>query len=79
MRARPQGAEAQCPLCDRIFGSDSTYERHKPYAMPKTDTCKDPASLEMEIRLRRGGLAVWVRPMPTDIANLSREGTGGRL
>jgi hypothetical protein len=73
---RPRGAEAQCPLCGRIFGSDSTCERHKPYAKPKTDMCKAPASLGMEIRLRRGGVAIWVRPMPTDVANLSRDGSG---
>lgn len=61
----PKGAEAQCPLCDRIFGSDSGCERHKPYAKPRTDECKDPAELGMEVRLR-GDREVWVRPMPED-------------
>lgn len=73
---RPSGSEAQCPICDRIFGSDSTCEKHKPYAKPKTETCKDPADLGMEIRWRRNGVAVWVRPMPSDAANLRRAGNG---
>lgn len=65
------GSEAQCPLCDRIFGGDSSCERHKPYSKPKTPGCKDPASMGMEMRLR-GDREVWVVPMPPEkAANLS--------
>jgi hypothetical protein len=78
MTNTPRGAEAQCPLCDRLFGSDSACEKHKPYARPVTAGCKDPTSLGMEIRLRRGGVAIFVRPMPLDVANLSRDGNGTR-
>lgn len=66
-RQRPRGTEAQCPLCDRIFGGDSSCERHKPYAKPKTAECKDPATLGMEIRAR-DGREVWVVPMPAELA-----------
>ena len=59
----PHGSEAQCPICYRIFGADSTAERHKPYARPETDACKDPAVIGLERRERRG-LAVWVRQYP---------------
>jgi hypothetical protein len=71
------GREAQCPICGLIFGSDSTCEKHKSYSKPKTDTCKDPASLGMEIRLRRGEVEVWVIPMPSEALNLRGAGNGG--
>ena len=63
----PRGKEAQCPICWRIFGSDSTCEKHKPYARPVTEPCKDPRSIGMEPRERRE-VAVWVRPMPAGVS-----------
>lgn len=57
----PRGREAQCILCWRIFGSDSTCELHKPYRKPVADICKEPASIGLETRDRRG-LTVWVQP-----------------
>lgn len=65
----PKGAEAQCPPprgCGRIFTSDSACESHKVYG-PKGNLaqCKDPASLGMEPRERRG-LPVWTRPTPKE-------------
>lgn len=76
MRVRLYGKESECPICYRIFGSDSACEKHKPYAKPRTGTCKDPAGIGMEIRLRRGTVAVWVRPMPGSVLNLRSEGNG---
>lgn len=72
----PKGAEAQCPICWRIFGSDSTCERHKPYKRPVTQECKDPESIGLESRPRRG-LAVWVLPMSPDALELRRSRNGG--
>lgn len=61
----PKGAEAQCPPprgCGRIFTSDSACESHKTYsANGSLGKCKDPASLGMEPRERRG-VPVWTRP-----------------
>ena len=59
------GRTAQCPLCWRMFSSDSAAETHKPYARPKTADCKDPASMGMEPRERSSmpGLRVWTPPM----------------
>jgi hypothetical protein len=54
----PKGREAQCPLCWRIFSSDSSCEAHKPYRRPLTDTCKPPAHQGAQPFERRG-LAVW--------------------
>lgn len=67
--ALPKGAEAQCPPprgCGRIFTSDSACEDHKTYG-PKGNlaACKDPASLGMEPRERRG-VPVWTRPSPKE-------------
>lgn len=59
---KPQGSEAQCPLCWRIFTSDSAAEAHKVY--PKEDQlilCKDPATIGMVPRSRRN-LPIWTRP-----------------
>jgi hypothetical protein len=67
--ALPKGAEAQCPPprgCGRIFTSDSAAEAHKVYgANGSLATCKDPASLGMEPRERRG-VPVWTRPTPKE-------------
>ncbi len=54
-----KGRMSQCPLCDLIFASDNACERHKPYATPKTETCKDPSSIGMILRDRG-----WVVPVP---------------
>lgn len=67
--ALPKGAEAQCPPprgCGRIFTSDSAAEDHKVYgANGSLGSCKDPASLGMEPRERRG-VPVWTRPSPKE-------------
>ena len=60
----PHGTEAQCPLCWRLFGADSTCKKHKPYARPATTTCKDPATCSSLERRERRGLTVWVRHAP---------------
>lgn len=66
----PKGAEAQCPRpngCGRIFTSDSACEAHKVYgAKGNLASCKDPASLGMEPRERRG-LPIWTRPTPVEV------------
>lgn len=67
----PRGSEAQCPICWRIFGSDSTCERHKPYRRPVSAACKDPADIGLQSRERRG-LAVWVLPMSENVLKLRR-------
>ena len=56
----PQGNEAQCPLCWRIFTSDSSCECHKIYEKDYI-ACKDPATIGMVPRERRG-IPVWTRP-----------------
>lgn len=66
----PKGAEAQCPSprgCGRIFTSDSACEDHKVYG-PNGNlaNCKDPATLGMQPRERRG-LPVWTRPAPKEV------------
>lgn len=64
---RPKGfREAQCPLCWRLFGSDSTCEEHKPYRRPVSTSCKEPSTVGLEARERRG-LAMWVHPMPKSV------------
>ncbi len=68
--ALPKGAEAQCPPpngCGRIFTSDSACEDHKTYKPGGGIICKDPATLGMEPRERRG-VPVWTRPSPKDVA-----------
>lgn len=65
----PKGAEAQCPPprgCGRIFTSDSACEDHKVYG-PNGNlaNCKDPATLGMQPRERRG-IPVWTRPSPKE-------------
>ena len=72
-RLLPTGREAQCPLCDRIFGSDSSCERHKPYRLPVSAECKDPRDVGMEPRLRQG-VEVWVVPMPAAVPMRAVEG-----
>jgi hypothetical protein len=57
----PKGAEAQCPICWRIFTSDSTCELHKPYRKPIAETCKEPSSIGLVMKIRRD-LAVWSSP-----------------
>lgn len=74
---RPQGAESQCVLCWRLFGSDSTCEAHKPYRRPVTAECKEPSTVGLEWRERRG-LAVWVRPMPSHVSEMRRERNGAQ-
>lgn len=70
----PKGREAQCPICWRVFGSDSSCETHKPYRRPVSVACKDPASLGM-VALERRGVAIWVIPMPETARNrLNRSG-----
>ena len=59
----PKGIEAQCPICWRLFGSDSACEMHKPYRGTPTTKCKEPNEVGLESRDRRG-LAVWVRQAP---------------
>jgi len=54
----PKGAEFQCTICWRIFTSDSTCELHKPYRKPISDTCKEPSSIGLVMKERRG-LRVW--------------------
>jgi hypothetical protein len=54
----PKGAETQCPICWRMFNSDYTCERHKPWSLPTTETCKSPASLRFQ-PFERYGRAVW--------------------
>jgi hypothetical protein len=61
----PHGAEAQCPICWRIFTRDGVCEKHKPYASPKTPECKDPATLGF-VRRDRRGVAVWSGPPAPD-------------
>lgn len=56
-----KGRQAQCPICSLIFTSDAMCEKHKPYANPKTDNCKDPASISMVLRDRG-----WTVPVPDD-------------
>ena len=57
----PKGAEAQCPLCWRIFTSDSTCELHKPYRKPIANQCKDPENIGLVSKERRN-LRVWSSP-----------------
>ena len=57
-----KGRMAQCPICDRVFTSDAMCEKHKPYATPKTDECKDPATISM-VQRERG----WTVPVPDDV------------
>jgi hypothetical protein len=57
----PKGAEAQCPICWRIFSSDSTCELHKPYRKPIADVCKEPSIIGLVMKERRG-LAIWSSP-----------------
>lgn len=66
----PKGNEAQCPKfygwgCGRIFTSDSAVEDHKVYLPQKGFTCKDPVTLGMEPRERRG-IPIWTRPSPKE-------------
>lgn len=56
---KPQGAEAQCVRCNRVFTSDSSCESHKDYLTE--GVCMDPASLGMVAKDRRG-IPVWTRP-----------------
>ena len=56
----PVGREAQCPLCLRMFTSDTVCEQHKPYTRPETMHCKTPTSLGM-IAIERRGLPIWTR------------------
>lgn len=72
----PRGRQAQCPVCWRMFGSDSTAERHKSYRRPVTPSCKEPSSVGLEAR-DRGGVAVWVHPMPENVLELRQCGNGG--
>jgi hypothetical protein len=58
----PKGAEAQCPACWRMFGSNSSADSHKRWAQNGALTCIDPPELGMQARERRG-LAIWVVPM----------------
>lgn len=66
----PKGAEAQCPAprgCGRLFTSDSAAERHKSYGPDgNLASCKDPATLGMQPRERRG-LPVWTNPTPKEV------------
>jgi len=71
----PKGAEAQCVLCWRIFGSDSTCEKHKPYKLPVTTECKDPISIGLIAKERRG-LRIWAAP-PSERMALWLESVGG--
>ena len=57
---KPQGNEAQCPLCARLFTSDSSCEAHKSYPKDKA-VCVDPSTIGMVPKERRG-LPVWTRP-----------------
>lgn len=56
---KPQGAEAQCVRCNRLFTSDSACEFHKDYRT--TEVCRDPATLGMVPRERRE-IPVWTKP-----------------
>lgn len=56
----PKGREAQCPICMRLFSSDTACERHKPYSEPKSTHCKPPASLGM-IAIEKRGLPIWTK------------------
>lgn len=72
----PKGREAQCPICWRMFKSDWACEQHKPYAAPKTQACKDPATVG-QTTLERRGLAVWTKPAPPDASFARPSGSDG--
>ncbi len=55
--------ESQCPICWKLFTSDSACEIHKPYRKPVTGDCKDPVELGMESRERSDGVLLWSVPM----------------
>jgi hypothetical protein len=76
----PKGREAQCVLCWRMFGSNSTCELHKPYVAPTTPLCKDPLDIGLlsRERLARPGVAVWVQPMPEIALNRCGRGSGSK-
>lgn len=68
--AIPKGAEAQCPTnpgpgCGRLFTSNSACDSHKSFQANGGFICKDPASLGMEPRERRGQ-PVWTHPSPKE-------------
>lgn len=60
---------AQCPLCWRIFQSDTLCETHKPYArlpgdaergrVAEREGCTDPLALGLIARERADGVVVW--------------------
>lgn len=56
---KPQGSEAQCIRCNRVFTSDSSCESHKDYGI--NPPCLNPANLGMVAKDRRG-IPVWVKP-----------------
>jgi hypothetical protein len=56
---RPNGNEAQCPKCGRVFTSDSACESHKDYRT--VEVCIDPSTLGM-VALSRRDIPVWTRP-----------------
>lgn len=61
----PKGREAACPICWRMFTSDSACEMHKPYRKPQGPVCKDPLDLAMVSHERRG-LAIWGTQMSAE-------------
>lgn len=61
MKVILSGRQSQCVMCERVFKSDSACEKHKSYATPKTDGCKDPSSLGM-VEGSRG----WSVPVPEE-------------
>jgi hypothetical protein len=69
----PKGREAQCPICWRMFNSDTSCELHKPYRMPKTAECKEPGTVGLEAFEKRGA-AVWY---PRGTGPRSQPGGGG--
>ena len=73
------GKEAQCPICGRVFSTDSAAELHKPYTSPKTQICKDPGSVGLQYRTRRETVGVWVHPAPEFALNRSAWRNGGNV
>ena len=55
--------ETQCPLCWRLFSSDSACELTKPYRKPVSEGCKQPSELGMVSKERGDGVLVWSVPM----------------
>jgi len=66
-RVELRGREAQCPLCDRVFTSDSTCEMHKKYGA--RTTCVAPESIGMvtkEASYDRG-FHIYTMPIPEEL------------